>query len=184
MKIYLLLIATLSMTFHAYGQTLFTSKNLNISFISDTPLESIRAQTTSAIAVLNLEKKEIAFEVPVSSFEFDLPLMHDHFNDLYLESDRFPKATFHGQFNSEIDFMKNGVYPITAEGKLYIKGISKSRTIQGFITINNGMISFSSTFSVNCKDHNIKISKMVSDKIANTIDVSVKGEFSAYLATK
>ena len=62
--------------------------------------------------------------------------MEEHFNENYLETEKYPKASFNGNINEEVDLSKDGTYEVTATGKLLIHGIEKERTLTGTITRN------------------------------------------------
>ena len=161
----------------ANGQ-IYTSKNIKINIFSSTPIEDIKAASYSAAAVLVTEKQEISFQVAVKSLEFDKKLMQEHFNENYMESDKFPLAKFKGTIEQKIDWAKDGVHEVTANGTLLLHGVEKLRKIIGKITIKNNVISLESTFSVACEAHQVKIPKMMFTKIAEVIEVKVQGNLT------
>jgi polyisoprenoid-binding protein YceI len=112
--------------------------------------------------------------VTIKGFEFDKKLMEEHFNEKYMESDKYPYATFSGKVNETIDYTKNGTYKVTLTGKLDMHGVVKDRTIEGTVTIKDGEISFESKFIVALKDHNIEIPSIVAQNIAETVEVTIK----------
>ncbi|MFN4084114.1 MAG: YceI family protein [Bacteroidia bacterium] len=158
-----------------YAQNLFTSKTAQVSFFSKTPVEDIKAECNTANALLNTEGS-IAFVINNTSFEFPNKLMQEHFNEKYMESDKYPMSTFKGKINEKIDYTKDGTYEVTTSGTLNIHGVEQERTIPGTINIKNGVINLASNFKVKVADHKITIPKLVVAKIAEEIDVKVNAE--------
>src|SRR6476661_8884814 len=77
------------------AQKIYT-KNASITFFSKSPLENIDAKNNQVMSVLNTETGEMQFSVIIKAFHFQKALMEEHFNENYLESGKFPKATFKG----------------------------------------------------------------------------------------
>ncbi len=159
------------------AQDLYTCKNANISLFSSAPLEDIAANTSTGTSVYNATTGELVFSVNISSFKFKKSLMQEHFNSNYMESDKYPKATFKGKIQQPIDVTKNGTYPVTVTGELDIHGVKQNRTIPGSVTVNNGNITMASEFMVKCVDHKIDIPKIVFHNIAETIKMNVSATY-------
>src|SRR5689334_16420423 len=102
--------------------------NGSVSFFSVAPIENIDAHSSSLNSELDIATNEIVFVVPINSFQFKKPLMQQHFNEKYMESDKYPEATYKGKINEKIDWTKNGTYKITSTGTLTVHGVSKDRT--------------------------------------------------------
>lgn len=168
--LYLLLAAGLSNPL--YGQNLVT-KNAKIKFFSSTPIEDIKAASDNGVGVLVARTGAVAFQVAIKSFEFSKGLMQEHFNENYMESNKYPHAKFHGKINQPLDLTKNGEFNVSATGILLIHGVSKQRTIPGKIIVNNGSVQLLSAFDVACTDHKIKIPKLVITKVAEVIRVNI-----------
>jgi polyisoprenoid-binding protein YceI len=98
-----------------------------------------------------------------------------------MESDKFPDAKFIGKINENIDWKKDGTYNVTVSGKLTMHGVDKDRSIPGTITIKGGVVSVISQFDVGCKEHNIQIPSVVSEKIAEFVKVKVSGNYSLFV---
>lgn len=162
---------------NAMAQT-YASKNIKLSLYSSTPLEDIRAATDQCTGLIIRESREIAFQVAIKSFEFDRKLMQEHFNENYMESDRYPYAKFKGVLDQQVDWTKDGVYNVTVTGILTVHGVDKKRTVPGKISISNGQAEVSTEFKVACVDHGIKIPKLVFTKIAEQINIKVTGKFN------
>ncbi|MCJ0742182.1 YceI family protein [Pedobacter montanisoli] len=167
----------LGISYLSYAQT-YIGKGLKVSLFSSTPIEDIRASSNAANAVMLLPKQELNIQIPIKSFEFEKKLMQEHFNENYMESDKYPIAKFKGSIEPLIDWTKDGDYTVSAKGILSVHGVDVARTIAGKINIKNGVISISSNFDVTCAVHHIEIPKLVFTKIAEIIKVSFQGTLS------
>lgn len=103
--------------------------------------------------------------------------MEEHFNESYLESDKYPMAKFKGTLLDSVNYAKDGEYPVRAQGILTMHGVDKPRTIKGVVKVKNGLVSLQSTFDVPCVDHKIEIPKIVFAKISEVIKVTVEGTY-------
>lgn len=156
---------------------LYKCENGKVSFKSDAPLELIQAKSKKLRGLIDPEKQTFAWTVEVKSFEgFNSPLQREHFNENYMESKSYPKASFTGKIIEDVDFQKNGTYSIRAKGKLTIHGMEQERIIKGEMEINGDKIRVQSSFTVPLSDHNITIPKIVYQKIAEVIEVTVDAE--------
>lgn len=158
----------------AISQKYYT-KNGSISFFSKTPIEDISARNNQVMSVLNTQNGELQFSLLVKNFQFKKALMQEHFNENYLESERFPKATFKGTVSniSSVNLSADGAYKVSVAGDLTIHGITKNTTAEGTLTIKGGHIWGESRFIVKPADYNISIPKVVRENIAETIEVTV-----------
>lgn len=154
----------------AQEHVLSTTKG-EITFFSNAPLEDISAKNARVISMLNTQNLELLVRVPINQFEFQNKLMQQHFNEKYLESDKYPYATFKGKITAGIDFSKNGVYEVSATGILSLHGVEQKRTITGKLTVAPEGVKVDTRFSVALADHKIAIPKLVFNKIAEKIAV-------------
>lgn len=177
---YIALILLVWLGVNQAGQDTYVCKNAKISLFSKAPLEDIDAHSTTGTSVFNTSTGDLAFSVPIRSFQFQKSLMQEHFNENYMESEKYPNASFHGKVQEKIDVSKDGTYPVTATGTLEVHGVKQSRTIKGNISLNKGTLTMTSEFIVMCKDHNIEIPKLVFQKIAESIQVKVDATYSPY----
>ncbi|MBI1223045.1 MAG: YceI family protein [Bacteroidetes bacterium] len=146
-----------------------------IGFFSETPVENIEAHTNTYASVMNVESRKFAFSVQVVSFDFEKKLMQEHFNENYMESEKFPNATFKGGIEEEVNLFKDGIYQVMAKGELEIHGVTKERSIPVKIEVKGGKIYFKSDFQVKLVDHNIEVPNIVVANIAEVINVKVEG---------
>jgi hypothetical protein len=157
-----------------FAQNLYSAQNGSVTFYSKAPLEDIEAKNSKAQSVINRNTGEIAVKIPIRSFIFSNGLMQEHFNENYMESGKYPFATFKGRINETIDWNKDGTYPVTATGKMNIHGVEQDRTITGKLQVTGGRLQLDAGFPVALADHNIKIPTVVFQKIAETIAVTTQ----------
>jgi polyisoprenoid-binding protein YceI len=175
---YLSIILLAWMSIHQTGQDIYVCKNARISLYSSAPIEDIKASTSTGASVYNASTGELDFSVTMRSFQFEKALMQEHFNSDYMESDKYPKATFKGKIQEHIDVSKDGTYPVTAIGDLTVHGVTQKRTIPGNLTIKGGVISMTSEFMVKCVDHHIEIPRLVFHNIAESIKMNVSATYN------
>lgn len=150
-----------------------------VEFVSEAPLEIIRAETMDMAGLINAGKGTFAFSIPVQSFRgFNSPLQMEHFHENYLESNRYKTATFKGRIIEDIDFSARGKFEVRAKGILEIHGIARERIIPANIEIRDGSFIISAEFVVPLADHDITIPKIVEQKIAREISVKLDATFT------
>lgn len=161
----------------AQTNTFFTRTG-HISFFSKMPMENIEAHNRQVSCMLDISSGSLAYKVLVKSFEFEKSLMQEHFNENYMQSEKYPKATFDGKINniSSINFKLDGVYDAEVEGDLEIHGVKKHLVQRGKIEVRGGKISTKATFTVALKDYNIKNDKVqnINENIQITVDVTME----------
>ena len=149
-------------------------KSGKISFQSEAPFETIKASSTDLKGLLEIEKKVFAFKIRMKSFDgFNSGLQKEHFNENYIESDKFPDAVFNGKIIEDVDLSQDGTYTVRAKGNFTLHGVSQERIIKSNVTVKEGIIYINSSFSVLLEDHNIPIPKVVKDKLSSQIDVQL-----------
>ena len=156
------------------AQKQFT-KTGHIWFYSHAPLEDITAHNYQVTSVMNTETGEMAFKVTMNAFQFEKALMQQHFNEKYIESEKFPESTFKGKITdlSKIDFTKDGEYKAQVEGELTIHGVTKPVKADGTVTVKGDKFIAQSLFQIAVADYDIKIPSAVKDNIAKIIDIHV-----------
>ena len=157
-----------------FAQKFFT-KNGSISFFSKTTIENIQADNNQVVSVLNAQTGDLQFSLLIKGFHFKKALMEEHFNENYMESDQFPKATFKGIIAEigNINFLKDAVYPVVVSGNLTLHGVTNKIISKGYISIKEGKITGSSTFIITLSDYKIAIPKLVESNISKTIETKV-----------
>lgn len=155
----------------------FFSKTATIQFDASGPIEKIQAKNGAVAFVLNTESGEIQTSAQIKSFVFDRSLMQEHFNENYMESEKFPKSNFKGNIsnNTEINYKVDGTYTAKVSGKLTIHGVTKDVNIVAKIIIKESKIKVESQFNINCSDYAISIPGAVKDKVANQVKITITG---------
>lgn len=174
-KIFSLLLILFAMT--SYGQSVFISNQGSVSFYSEAPLENIEANHSSVNAILNIVTNEVAFIVPIRGFKFEKELMQEHFNEKYLESDKYPKATYKCSIVDSINWSVAGTYTVNSKGVLSIHGVDKEITEMGTFIIDGNKINLKSEFKIAIADYNISIPKLLFQNIADTVLVKMNSDF-------
>ncbi|WP_207491849.1 YceI family protein [Aridibaculum aurantiacum] len=158
----------------AQGGKVFITNSGKIAFQSDAPYELIKASSNNLSGALDVAKKEFAFKVRVETFEgFNSALQREHFNENYMESNKFPEARFAGKIIEDVNLLQDGHFSVRAKGILTVHGVPQERIIKSDLTIKDGKAHIKSEFTVLLSDHNIPIPKVVKDKLASEIKVEV-----------
>ncbi|WP_298708469.1 YceI family protein [Chitinophaga sp.] len=182
MKRIFIIAAFLACAASALGQDVLSCRNVRLRFFSSAPLEDIEATTNKGVSAINPASRAIYFKVPINTFQFKKKLMQEHFNENYLESDKYPYAEFKGKILGDADLTKDGSYPVETEGTLLIHGVSKTYRVPGTITVSGGKTTAEAKFDVRVADHQIKIPSLVVKNIAEVVEVTMTAEYQA--ATK
>jgi polyisoprenoid-binding protein YceI len=156
----------------AFAQKYMTRSG-RITFFSQTPIENIEAFNNEVGAVMSLPAGDIVFQVPIKSFKFENQLMQDHFNESYMESDKFPKADFKGKAAAGTVYEKAGIYKTTVSGKLTIHGVTRDVTVPGTITVSATEAVLMTQFKVATEDYKIQIPAVAKGKVAKEIEITV-----------
>ncbi len=153
----------------------FITKNGFIEFFGQTPFETIKADNNQVASILDAGSGEIVFQLLMKSFHFEKALMEEHFNENFVESDKYPKCIFKGKIAdmAKVDFKKDGVYNVQVDGQLTIHNVTKDVSEPGTLEISNGKIDAKSSFKVKPEDYNIEIPSIVRDKVAKEMAVTV-----------
>jgi len=161
------------------AQPKYAIRKSTMSFTSSAELELIRASTTHVQGLIDPTSNQFAFSVDVKSFQgFNSALQREHFNEKYMESEKFPKARFSGKIIEPVDFSADGKFDVRAKGELDIHGQKQTRIIRTTISIEAGDISLQTRFLVPLSDHDISIPSIVSQKIATEIEVEFEATMS------
>lgn len=161
------------------AQDLYKAKSTKVDFFSEAPLENISAVNTGCASLINTKTREVAVVVPIKLFEFEKDLMREHFNENYMESDKYKNASFKGKINEEVDFTKEGTYELSATGAFNIHGVEKQRTLKGTMKVTKKGLELDAKFMVKLEDHDIEIPKIVFEKIAEEVEVTCNFVYEA-----
>ncbi|MCA8832108.1 YceI family protein [Hymenobacter pini] len=159
-----------------YAQGRYMTQTGSVSFFSTSIIEDIEARTEEVSAIFDLQNGQLAFSIPIKSFQFKRTLMQEHFNENYMESGRFPKATFRGKV-LDLDMsglLKGGSQRATVEGDLTIHGVTRHITVPGILELSQGTLLVNAYFNVAPADYNIEIPLLVRENIAKIVGVKVR----------
>jgi hypothetical protein len=176
-KLILSLFLILAVAFTSNGQKYFT-RNGTLRFFSATPLENIEATNNQASCILDIQTGEVVAKMLVEAFQFEKALMQEHFNENYVESEKFPQAILKAKVMNlkDIDWSKSGKTNVTLDAEITLHGVAHKYNINGTVENQNGKIIALSTFIVKPSDFEIKIPKAVESNIAKEVEVNVKFE--------
>jgi YceI-like domain len=158
----------------------YMTKNGYIGFFSHTPLEDIKGDNNQVAGILDISTGEMVFQALNRSFHFDKALLEEHFNENYMESDKFPKSSFRGKITnlSSVDFSKNGTYNVTVDGDLTIHDVTNKVSVKGTVEIITRGINACSKFDIVPEDYKIIIPGVVRDKISKAMEVTVTMKYA------
>ena len=160
----------------ALAQEKMTTNKGIVNFEASVPLfEEVKAKNENATCVLNLKNGEISSTVFIKFFRFKISLMEKHFNENYMESDHYPKATFKGKIEGfNLNIIGTSPKEFNLKGILKLHGKSKKINTVAILRKSNNGLEIITNFNVNTKDFNIKIPEILSMKIAETVDIKTE----------
>ncbi|KAI9449338.1 Lipid/polyisoprenoid-binding, YceI-like protein [Russula earlei] len=155
----------------------YQTKSGKVRFYSSTAVENIEANNTQVDAKL-ATNGQMVFMVAIRGFVFKNALMQEHFNENYMESDKFPKASFMGTVTNikEVDFTKDGSYKVTVSGDMEIHGTKQKVSAPGTIEIKGGVVTATSVFKLTITDYGIK-GNYIGDKIAREVEITLNCKY-------
>ena len=153
----------------------YMTKAASVQFSASTPLEKIEAKNSGSTIAYDARSGNLMANVSIKGFTFESALMQEHFNENYMESDRYPVASFKGKVDdpAALDLSKKGVYTVSCTGQLSMHGAAKDVKLKATFTVKDGKVSLTGTFPVRLSDYNIKVPGVVKGKIAEEAKVSV-----------
>jgi hypothetical protein len=177
-KLTVVIVLLLGMNNFTQAQNKFFTRNGTINFYSDGSNEKIEAVNHKVSCVLDAATGNMEFAVLMQAFEFEKALMQEHFNENYVESEQFPKATFKGTItdNNTVKYSVDGIYKVNVTGKLTLHGVTNDVTTKGTITVKGGKVIANSEFKILLSDYKIEIPSLVKDKIAKDVRIVVDSQ--------
>jgi len=159
----------------------FLTQTGETSFFSETPVENITASHKKGRSAISPATGEVVVTMQMTDFSFPNKLMQEHFNENYIESEKYPSATFRGKFAEPVDFTKAGTYDVIAKGSFSLHGVAQERSLKGKLTVEPGQkLSLLCDFTVVLKDHKIEVPTLVFVKVAQTISVKNRYVYAPY----
>ena len=161
-----------------FAQEKMTTKTGKITFEASVPaFEEVKGRNDNATCVLAPATGEIASLALIKGFRFKIALMEEHFNENYMESDKYPKATFRGKIEGfDMNTLTSDAKDYTIKGKLELHGKSKEISVPAKIRKTDAGIEIVSNFTVNSDDFGIRIPAVVSKKVSK--NVNIRREFT------
>jgi polyisoprenoid-binding protein YceI len=159
---------------------LYSTRNAFVNFYSKAVMEDITADNNQVYSVIDAGKKNMAFSLLMKGFIFPKQLMQDHFNENYVESDKYPKAVFNGAYTGDVDLTKDGVYKIIVKGNLTLHNVTRPIELPATLEIKNGKLSGNAAFKIKPEDYNITIPSVVRDNIAKELTVTIKANYTSH----
>ena len=169
-------------TAKSQAQDKWFTRNGKINFFSKTTAENIDANNNEVFSMIDQSKNQVAFQVLNTGFKFDKALMQEHFNENYMESSKYPKASFQGVISdpSKVDFTKEGTYNVMVAGDLTMHGVTNKITIPAAITVADNKVNAQSKFNVKLADYGIKIPSLVEKQISQDVAITVNCQYDPY----
>jgi hypothetical protein len=172
MKKPLLLMVLMALALCGHAQKYVVEKSM-ISFYSHATIEDISAKNEKIASIFNAATGEIVFSIPISEFQFAKSLMQEHFNEKYMESDKYPKASFQGVI-AGYDAQAKGAQQLKAKGKLTVHGVTKDVEIPGTLEKQGDKLTLKSKFIVVLEDYNITRPQLLWKNIAEQVEVTAE----------
>src|SRR5688572_1690466 len=170
-RILLLLIISL-LHFDGFSQKRYFSEKSNITFFSAGVIEEIKASNTKVTSILDIMSGEIAYLLNPKDFQFEKKLMQVHFNEKYMESEKYPRSSFKGKIEG-LDASNTSLQQVKAVGQLSIHGVTRDVNIPGTLHIEGNTVTLQAKFIVKLIDYNIKVPQIVWQNIAQEVEVNV-----------
>ena len=180
MKTVLIFFTVLLFCLPSFSQNRYFTRTGHVSFNAGTALEDIDAFNNAASSVLDISSGQIEFAVLIKGFEFKRTLMQDHFNENYMESDKYPKSVFRGKVINmdKVSFRKDGSYTVKVRGTLVMHGVSKEIETTGALKVMDETIEANAVFTVLLSDYNISVPGLVKDKVSKSVNITVRCNYS------
>jgi hypothetical protein len=170
---------TMLLTLLIMGNIVFSQKmitrNGKITFeASMSSFEEIKGINSAASCILDQANGDFVALALIKSFKFKSPLMEEHFNENYMESSLFPKATFKGKIlNFDAKRLSAAKTIFDLEGDLTIHGVTKKIKTKIDLTLASGKVLATTGFDITPQEYGIVIPNLVKDKIAKNIDTTI-----------
>jgi len=179
-KILFLSLALLSIKSINAQNKIYTTKTGQAWFDAGTGMEDITGTNKSVLSAFNPATGDMQFSVLIKGFEFWSALLIEHFNENYMESDKFPKSTFKGMITNmdKVNLTKDGTYPVTVKGTLEIHGVKKDVKTTGTLKVKGETIAASSEFDIVLDDYKIAIPGVVKDKLSKTAKIKINCNYT------
>jgi hypothetical protein len=180
MKKSLLLIAGVVLINNIQAQ-IYAGKTCVTHFFSKTSMKDIEATSNTAKPVLDAASGAFQMRVQNTSFKFESSFMQEHFNENYMESEKYPFDTFKGKINEKVDYAKDGEYKVTCTGTMEMHGVTQQITAPGTVSVKGNQVTIYSKFKVKPADYKIKVPSLYVKEIAEEIEVDITTVMEPYV---
>lgn len=162
------------------AQSKYLTREGYVKFYSHTPIEDIEADLSNAASIIDSESGEVIITMQMEDFSFEKKLMQEHFNENYMESEKYPKASFKGTIvnNSDVDYAADGTYNVLVKGDMTIHGVTNAMETYGTLEVKGASIIARTAFIVKPADYKIIIPKIVREKIAKEVEVTAELKYA------
>lgn len=161
--------------FSSAAQQKLITQTGKITFDAGTGLEDIVGVNKGVTSAINTATGKMQFKLDITGFEFKRQLMQDHFNENYMESEKYPNASFTGNITNidKVNFAKDGKYNVKVKGMLEIHGVKNEVETDGFIIVKGKDVNSQSDFIIKLDDYKINVPGVVKDKLSKTVKINV-----------
>ena len=163
----------------SHSQEKYFTSNGFINFFSHSLIEDINADNTHVKSIVDINSNEIAVHANMKSFRFEKSLMEEHFNENYVESDKFPKAKFEGKM-SNFDSNNSSEQKVKLTGELTLHGVTNPVETEALVILKDNKLHVKGSFNVLVADYDIDIPRLVIDNIAKSIKVTFDLDYKPY----
>jgi hypothetical protein len=170
----MVIIVALFVSNYIYGQNIYVLKSSKIHFYAGTPVEDIEADNLNATSFLNIKTGEVIIAIPNKEFHFKSALMEEHFNENYMESEKYSKSEFKGKILDieKYDFTRPIIYKVKLQGTLTIHGVTNPKIIEVSISMIDKKVTGETKFTIVLTDYNIQRPQLLWEKLSETIEIS------------
>jgi hypothetical protein len=165
----------------ALSAQIFMAKTCEIGFFSASPLENIEASNKAAKPIMNTATNDIQVKIAMSGFSFHSPLMQEHFNENYVETEKYPNCIFKGKINEKVNWKKDGEYKVTVTGIMSLHGVDKETKLEGTVTVKGSEIILLTKFKIHIADYKIEVPSLYVQNIAEDVDVTLNATLEPFV---
>lgn len=182
MKKFILVFVASTCSLFVVAQNIYRSSKSEVSFFAGTAIEDIDGKSSEAVSAIDLIDGSVAVSIPIKTFHFEQSLMEEHFNENYMETEKFPKATFKGKIENLGSITWTSTTPFVAKvsGVLTMHGVSLPRTFEVTFQNKDGKLQASASFPVKLEEFNIDRPKILWEKLAEEVKVQLNISYEEY----
>jgi hypothetical protein len=157
----------------AFSQKMITrSGEIKFDATVSGALDSVIGTSNTVSSIFDKTTGDFVVQGLVKSFKFKSPLMEEHFNENYMESDKLPKTSFKGKVVGYDG--KTGTYDV--EGDLTIHGVTNKVKTKVTISNNGGKLALAASFVVKLSDYKLDVPTMAKKTLSETAKILIKLE--------